>query len=130
MSSSQRPVSRPMSPHLQIYKLPLPAIMSITHRMTGIFLSIGTLILTAWVVSMAMGAESYAQMNHYLGSLIGQLFLFGWTWALFYHLCNGLRHMYWDMGKGFEMKSVYLSGYITIAASVVCTLLVWIFAYI
>ena len=121
--------NRPLSPHLQVYKLPLPALMSIVHRATGAFLTIGTLLLSLWIISLATGADDFAGMKSFMGSFIGQLLLLGWTFSLFYHLCNGIRHLYWDMAKGLELDSVYTSGYITIAGAAVLTVLVWIIGY-
>ncbi len=120
---------RPLSPHLQVYKLPLPALMSIFHRATGVFLTLGTILLSIWIISLATGADNFDAVRSFIGSLIGQLLLLGWTFSLFYHLFNGIRHLYWDMGKGFEMKSVYTSGYLTIIGAAVLTVLAWIIGY-
>lgn len=122
--------NRPLSPHLQIYKLPLPALMSIMHRATGAFLTIGTILLSLWIISLANGADEFASVQSFIGSIFGQLLLLGWTFSLFYHLCNGVRHLYWDMGKGFEMESVYTSGYVTIAVAAILTVLVWVVGYL
>ena len=121
--------NRPLSPHLQVYKLPLPALMSIFHRATGVFLTIGTILLSTWIISLATGADDFAGVRSFMGSFIGQLLLLGWTFSLFYHLLNGIRHLYWDMGRGFEMKSVYTSGYLTLAGAAVLTIMVWIVGY-
>ncbi len=121
--------NRPLSPHLQVYKLPLPALMSIFHRATGVFLTMGTILLSVWIISLATGVDDFSGVKSFIGSFIGQLLLLGWTFSLFYHLLNGIRHLYWDMGKGFEMKSVYTSGYLTLAGAGVLTILVWIIGY-
>ena len=121
--------NRPLSPHLQVYKLPLPALLSITHRATGVFLAIGTLLLSIWIISLATGINEFESVRGFIGSFIGLLLLLGWTFSLFFHLLNGIRHLYWDMAKGLELKSVYTSGYITIAVAAVLTLLVWIIGY-
>ena len=119
---------RPLSPFMigPYYKPQLTSMMSITHRATGVFLSIGTLFLTYWLVSAAAGEVAYQHAQQVLGSMLGQLFLFGWTWALFYHLGNGIRHLFWDTGKGFDMPTVYKSGKAVLIGATVLTLLVWI----
>jgi succinate dehydrogenase / fumarate reductase cytochrome b subunit len=117
--------SRPLSPHLQIYRPQLTSIVSITHRATGIFLSAGVLVLTYWLVSIAAGDNAYAAARECLGSVPGQLFLAAWSFSFYFHLCNGLRHLFWDVGIGFELKIVYASGYAVIAVSVAMTALTW-----
>ena len=121
--------NRPLSPHLQVYKLPLPALLSITHRATGVFLAMGTLLLSIWIISLATGVDEFQNVKGFIGSFIGRLLLLGWTFSLFFHLFNGIRHLYWDMAKGLELKSVYTSGYVTMAAAAVMTLVVWIIGY-
>jgi len=121
-------VNRPLSPHLQVYKPQLTSMMSITHRATGVALTVGTLLLVYWLSAAAMGPAAYADAARVLSSKLGQLILFVWTWALFYHLCNGIRHLYWDMGRGLDLESVYRSGKITLGASVGLTLVTWIIA--
>ncbi|MEN9461276.1 MAG: succinate dehydrogenase, cytochrome b556 subunit [Pseudomonadota bacterium] len=116
---------RPLSPHLQIYKPQLTSVMSILHRATGIFLAAGTLALVYWLLAIAGGAESYKQAQGIFGSFIGLLCLFGWSFALFYHLCNGIRHLFWDAAKGMDIKSVYASGKLVWFAAIVLTALAW-----
>src|SRR4051812_15488772 len=98
---------RPMSPHLQVYRPQLTSILSITHRATGVALSVGTLLLVCWLVSGAMGPQSYASLQGFLGSWLGILLLLGWSWSLFYHLCNGIRHLVWDTGHWLALKECY-----------------------
>lgn len=117
--------NRPLSPHLQIYRPQLTSLMSFTHRLTGILLSLGTLVLLYWLCAVASGPQAYAAAQSVLGMFVVKLVLFGWTWAFFYHLCNGLRHLAWDAGYGFELPRTYASGYTVLAASVIVTLLVW-----
>ncbi len=119
---------RPLSPFMigPYYKPQLTSILSITHRATGVFLSIGTLLLVYWLVAAATGADAYHHAQAVLGSMLGQLFLFGWTWALLYHLCNGIRHLCWDSGYGLEMSDSNKSGKLVVTVSVVLTFLVWI----
>ena len=118
---------RPISPHLQVYKPQLTSVLSIVHRATGVALTVGTFLLVYWLAAAAGGEESYAHAQFYLGSMLGQLVLFCWTWALFYHLCNGIRHLLWDAGRGFEMAEVYKSGKLVIGVSIALTYVCWIF---
>ncbi|NJN46174.1 MAG: succinate dehydrogenase, cytochrome b556 subunit [Candidatus Competibacteraceae bacterium] len=119
---------RPLSPHLQIYKPQLTSVLSITHRATGVALAIGTVLLVYWLVAAASGEHAYHDAQVVLGSMLGQLALFVWTWALFYHLCNGIRHLIWDAGYGFELESVYKTGKVVMWTPWVLTFLVWIIA--
>ena len=121
--------NRPLSPHLVIYKPQLTAILSIFHRGTGIALVIGTLLLVYWLTALAQGPESYAQAQGLLGSFLGRSALLGWVFSLFCHLCNGIRHLFWDMGLGFEISSVYTSGKIVVVASIALTLIAFGMAY-
>ncbi|WP_348675788.1 succinate dehydrogenase, cytochrome b556 subunit [uncultured Abyssibacter sp.] len=119
---------RPLSPHLQVYKPQLTSVTSIVHRGTGIALAIGTLMLTAWVLSLAAGPEALECFNAFAGSWIGQLLLLGWTFSIFYHLCNGVRHLFWDAGKGLDVETAYKTGYAAIIGAVVLTVLAVIIA--
>jgi succinate dehydrogenase / fumarate reductase cytochrome b subunit len=121
---------RPLSPHLQVYRPQITSVMSILHRLTGIALAVGTLLLVWWLVAAAAGPDSFATAQGFIGSVLGRILLFGWSWALFYHLCNGIRHLAWDAGWGFELKTVYRSGWIAVAASAGLTLIAWVFGYI
>ena len=123
-----KPVARPLSPHLQIYRLPLAAILSITHRITGIGLAVGVLLLTWWVTAAAIGPGPYAQATDFIGSAIGQLLMLGFSLALFFHLCNGVRHLVWDAGKGFEKTTTATSNVIVIVAALTLTAVSWLFA--
>ena len=116
---------RPLSPHLQIYRLPLPALLSITHRMTGVVLSTGTVLLALWLIALAQGPETFATAMMIISHPLGQIVLFGYSVALFYHMCNGIRHLNWDRGSGLEIEAVYRSGKITIAAAVCLTAALW-----
>jgi succinate dehydrogenase / fumarate reductase cytochrome b subunit len=117
--------NRPLSPHLQIYRPQLTSVLSITHRATGVALSLGTMVLLYWLQAVARGPETYAAAQEFLGCWLVQLVLAGWTWAFFYHLCNGIRHLFWDAGKGFELPQVYASGYTVLAAATTLTALTW-----
>jgi succinate dehydrogenase / fumarate reductase, cytochrome b subunit len=118
--------SRPLSPHLEIYRLPLVAILSITHRFTGIANTLGLAMLTCWLIAAASGPAPYEAVMDFFGSFIGIVMLFGWTLSIFYHLCNGIRHLVWDVGYGYELGAAYKSGYAVIGAAVVLTVLTWI----
>ena len=122
--------NRPLSPHLEIYKPQLTSLLSVAHRGSGIFLVIGTLLLVYWFLALADGPESYAQAQAFFGSAFGQLILFPWVFALFYHLCNGIRHLFWDIGMGFEIETLYLSGKIVVVTSTGLTLAAYLLAYI
>jgi succinate dehydrogenase / fumarate reductase cytochrome b subunit len=121
--------NRPLSPHLQVYRPQLTSMMSILHRATGVGLAGGLILMLWWLVSLASGPEYYDYVMGIAGSWFGRLVMLGFTWALFYHLCNGLRHLYWDAGWGFEIESVYRSGYMTLIGSVVLTVGSWVLAY-
>lgn len=121
--------ARPLSPHLQIYRLPLPALLSITHRMTGVVLSTGTVLLALWLIALAQGPETFATAMMIISHPLGQIVLFGYSVALFYHMCNGIRHLNWDRGSGLEIEAVYRSGKIIIAAAVCLTAALWSVIY-
>ena len=116
---------RPLSPHLQVYRWQLTSVMSILHRFGGIALSAGAILLVWWLVAAADGPQSYARVQAFLGSWIGRALLLGWTVALFYHLCNGIRHLLWDSGRGFELRQVYAGGWAVIAMTIVLTAITW-----
>jgi succinate dehydrogenase / fumarate reductase cytochrome b subunit len=116
---------RPLSPHLQIYRWQLTMTLSIAHRATGIALSVGTLLLIWWLVAAAAGPDPYAAVQGFMRSWLGILFLLGWSFSLFYHLCNGIRHLVWDTGYGLDIKSVYQSGWTVVVASIGLTILAW-----
>lgn len=119
-------VNRPLSPHLQIYRWYLTMAMSIAHRASGVALSVGLLFLTWWLVALAGGEESFARVEWWKDSFLGVLFLFGMTLALLYHLGNGIRHLIWDMGYGFEPEVAKMSGMVVLAFAGGATLLTWL----
>jgi succinate dehydrogenase / fumarate reductase cytochrome b subunit len=121
-----RTVRRPLSPHLQIYKPQITTALSIFHRITGIALSVGTLVLVWWLVAAATSDASFATVSMVLHTWIGHLALFGWTVALWYHFCAGLRHLAWDLGHGFDLPAVHNSGAAVIFATIVLTVLTWL----
>ena len=121
-------VERPLSPHLQIYKPQLTSVLSITHRGTGVFLTLGALFLSCWLLAIANGPESYTALQQHISAWYGQIILYAWVFSLYYHLCNGIRHLFWDMGLGLEIKSTYVSGYIVVALSILLTISTWCLA--
>ena len=121
--------SRPLSPHLQVYRLPLPALTSISHRATGVLLAAGSLILVYWLAAVASGPDAFADAQALLGSLPGRALLLLLTFSLFYHLGNGIRHLFWDAGLGFELRTAHASGVAVIVAAVVLTLAAWALGY-
>ena len=122
-------VERPLSPHLQIYRWPVTMATSILHRATGCALAAGTLLLAWWLAAAAAGPDYYAMVQAILGSILGRLVLLGFSWALFYHLLNGIRHLFWDAGHGYSLPVANKSGWAVIIGSVVLTVLAWILAY-
>ena len=118
--------NRPLSPHLQVYRWQITMVMSILHRATGIALTLGSLVLVYWLASLAAGPAAYADAQALLGSGLARLLLVGVSFAFFYHLCNGIRHLVWDTGRGFEISQLYASGYTAFAASLVMTAGFWL----
>jgi succinate dehydrogenase / fumarate reductase cytochrome b subunit len=121
--------TRPLSPDLQIYRPQLTSVLSISHRVTGIALSVGTLLLISWLIAAAAGPQAYSIMQGFIRSWLGLVLLFGWTFSFFFHLCNGIRHLVWDTGCGFELRTIYASGWTVITASSVLTVVAWIASF-
>lgn len=122
MSSSS---SRPLSPHLQVYRPQLTSVLSISHRATGVLNFLGLGALVYWLASAAAGAEAYAAAVATLTSPLGMLLLIAVTYAFCYHLCNGIRHLLWDTGRNFEIAQIYRSGWIVVGASLVLNAILW-----
>lgn len=121
--------NRPVSPHLQIYRFMWTMALSILHRMTGVFLSIGAIFLVYWLVSVASGAHAHETARELIASWPGRLLLFGWTLAFWFHFSNGMRHLFWDAGQGLELGPARVSGYLVVVAAVILTLITWGAAY-
>jgi succinate dehydrogenase / fumarate reductase cytochrome b subunit len=121
--------NRPLSPHLQVYKPQLTSVLSILHRATGIALAVGTLLLVWWLVAAATGENAFADVQAFIGSWIGKLLLLGWSFAIFYHMCNGIRHLFWDAGRGYELETAYATGRIVVAAAIILTIGAWLWGY-
>jgi succinate dehydrogenase / fumarate reductase cytochrome b subunit len=120
---------RPLSPHLQVYRWQLTSTLSILHRAAGIALAGGTVLWVWWLVALAAGPEAFAQVSVVLGSVLGRIVLFGWTICFFYHFANGIRHLWWDTGRGLELPSVYRSGWTVIAFTAVASIAAWAVGY-
>jgi len=116
---------RPLSPHLSVYRWPVTMLTSILHRATGIAMAAGFLVLVAWLFDAASGPKVYAVFLGAANTLIGKLFLIGWSWAFFYHLSNGIRHLVWDSGRGFEKSQATTSAWFVIIGSLVLTAAFW-----
>jgi succinate dehydrogenase / fumarate reductase cytochrome b subunit len=122
-------VERPLSPHLQIYKPQISSMLSILHRLTGFALGGGSLLLVWWLVAAAYGPDEFAVAQGFIASWFGRLILLGFTFSFFYHLCNGVRHLFWDIGKGFEVKTADLTGWLALLSGAVLTVLAWLAGY-
>lgn len=121
-------MERPLSPFMfpTWYRFQITSVLSILHRFTGIGLAIGSILLAWWLVAVAAGGQVFAATHAFIASPIGVLLLFLWSVAFFYHLCNGIRHLVWDTGWGFEIREATLSGYAVLAATGVLTVLAWL----
>ena len=119
---------RPISPHLQVYKPQITSVLSIFHRITGVALTFGLILLVAWIFTLSLGEEYFEYFVMFIKSWFGLLILFGSTLALNYHLCNGIRHLFWDAGYGYEIETVHKSGLAVLVVSFVLTTLIWYLA--
>jgi succinate dehydrogenase / fumarate reductase cytochrome b subunit len=116
---------RPLSPHLSIYRWPITMTTSILHRATGIGLSVGFVLFCIWLFDAASGAESYDVLTSYLNTLVGKILLIAWSFSFFFHLGNGMRHLVWDVGRGFEVPTANASAWFVLIFAVVLTALFW-----
>jgi succinate dehydrogenase / fumarate reductase, cytochrome b subunit len=116
---------RPLSPHMQVYRWQVQMVTSILHRATGIALAVGSLLVICGLLDLAAGEDSFNHFKSMIGSPIGMVLLIGWSWALFYHLCNGIRHLIQDAGAGYEIVQFVRSSWLSVVGSVVLTVLVW-----
>jgi succinate dehydrogenase / fumarate reductase cytochrome b subunit len=124
-TSDGKLIRRPLSPHLQIYTPQITSLLSIMNRVTGIAISIGTLMLVWWLAAAANGPVAFGHVQGFMRSWLGLFLLFGWTASLFYHFFGGLRHLAWDAGYGYELPQTHASGWAAIVATVVATVIVW-----
>src|ERR1700755_2945858 len=123
-------IDRPISPHLQTYRVPLTMALSIVHRATGIALYFGTLLLAWWLIAAASGPGAYANVQAFTSSLTGGLIVFGYTWALLHHLLSGVRHLIWDLGYGFKPNEREALTWGAAVGGISLTILLWIIAYV
>ena len=130
MSDTPKTFERPLSPHLQVYKLPMTAIMSISHRMTGVALAGGCVLITAFLISAAVSEEAFEWIKDFSITLPGTLLLFAWSVALYYHLCNGIRHLIWDTVHLLDQRKAILAGWVVLVAAAAMTAATWYFASI
>ena len=130
MAETKAPVERPLSPHLLVYRWTITMVMSIAHRVTGVALYFGTLLLAWWLIAAASGPKPYADVQWFMGTWIGRLILFGYTWALMHHMLGGIRHLIWDIGCGFEPgEREWLAG-ATLVGSIALTVILWIVGFL
>ena len=120
--------NRPISPHLQIYKPQITSILSISHRFTGIILFFSCFLVCIWLFAMAFNDRLYDLINIFFSGIIGKVILFFITFSFFYHLLNGVRHLLWDIGYGYKITNVYLSGIIVILLTLVINIYIWFFS--
>jgi len=116
---------RPISPHLQVYKPQITSVLSIFHRITGVALTFGLILLVAWIFTLSLGEEYFEYFSLFIKSWFGLLILFGFTFAFNYHFCNGIRHLFWDAGYGYEIETVHKSGLAVLIVSFSLTTLIW-----
>ena len=117
---------RPLSPNVQIYRPQLTSVLSVLNRITGIVLSLGAVALVVWLLAAAAGPKTFSVVQGTIATWAGQIVLFSFTFAFFLHLCGGIRHLVWDTVHGFELRSIYISGWVVVMASVVFTLAAWV----
>ena len=127
--AENKPKARPTAPHIGIYRWPVTMLTSITHRATGIALAAGTLLLACWLVALALGPVAYEKVQAFHSGFIGRFLLLGFSWSLIYHMLNGVRHLFWDAGHGFEKETSDFTGKLVIAGSFILTLAIWLLAY-
>lgn len=132
MSSPAPRINRPLSPFMigPYYRPQLTSMLSIVHRIAGVGLSVGSVLLVGWLVALARGPWAYAAYAKHVDAWYGQILLLGWSWALLYHLCNGIRHLAWDLGYGYSVPVLYRTGYVAVAASLILTASAWGVAYV
>jgi succinate dehydrogenase / fumarate reductase cytochrome b subunit len=126
MASSRTRRIRPLSPHIQIYRPQLTSVLSIANRITGVVLSLFAVALVVWLIAVAAGPQAYATAHGFIRSSFGQILLFGCTYSFFLHLCGGIRHLIWDAVYGFELSTIYASGWTVVLTSAAFTLVTWI----
>jgi succinate dehydrogenase / fumarate reductase cytochrome b subunit len=117
---------RPLSPHISIYRWPVTMALSILHRATGVAMSVGLVVFAVWLMQTAAGPQQYAEFSGLMSSLLGKLALIGWSYAFFFHLGNGVRHLFWDAGYGFEKQQTDASAWFVLVISILLTVAFWL----
>jgi succinate dehydrogenase / fumarate reductase cytochrome b subunit len=117
---------RPLSPHISIYRWPITMTVSILHRATGVAMSLGLIVMAIWLLSAATGADQYKQVIAALSTIPGQILLIGWSFSFFFHLLNGVRHLVWDTGRGFQVQQANASAWFVIVMATVLNLGFWL----
>lgn len=125
MAEASKTIERPLSPHLQVYKLPMTALMSISHRATGVILAIGNLLIACFLVAAATSQICYDKLMIYAMTPYGTVFLFLWSFVLYYHLCNGIRHLFWDTVTFLDQKQAIAAGWVVLLATAGLTAATW-----
>jgi succinate dehydrogenase / fumarate reductase, cytochrome b subunit len=126
MGNSMQRRTRPLSPNIQIYRPQLTSVLSIANRVTGVVLSLYAVALVAWLIAAAAGPQAYIMVYVLIRSWVGQILLFGGTFSFFLHLCGGIRHLVWDAGCGFELRTIYATGWLVVMTSAMLTVVTWI----
>jgi succinate dehydrogenase / fumarate reductase cytochrome b subunit len=116
---------RPLSPHLQVYRWQITMTLSILHRATGVALALGAFVVAWWLIAVAAGGDTFVQFQACMGSMLGRIALFGFSFCLLYHLLNGIRHLLWDIGYGYEIPKVYATGLAVVVLSLILTATLW-----
>ncbi|MCW9045848.1 MAG: succinate dehydrogenase, cytochrome b556 subunit [Alphaproteobacteria bacterium] len=118
--------NRPLSPHLQVYRPQVTSVVSILHRITGVGMAFGSIFFVYWIGAAAYGPEAFAASKELMTSWLGIMFLFGWSFAAYFHMCNGIRHLFWDVGLGFEKEQYASSGRAVFVCSIILTIITWL----
>ena len=117
---------RPLSPHLSIYRWPITMTLSILHRATGVAMSLGLIVLALWLMNVLLGGASYEQFLGLMSGVVGRVLLLGWSFAFFLHLANGVRHLFWDFGRGFELSQANASAWFVLLLAISMTAIFWL----
>ena len=118
----------PLSPHLQIYRWHISSLLSITHRISGVINLLALILIFFWLVALSLGESNYELFLFIINSFFGKFILIGFSWSMIFHLLSGIRHLAWDLGYGFEIKTANISGVVVIISSLVLTIIFWLFA--
>ena len=118
----------PLSPHLQIYRWHISSLLSITHRISGVINLLALILIFFWLIFLSLGENNYQSFLLIINSFIGKFILIGFTWSMSFHLLSGIRHLVWDLGYGFEIKTANITGGIVIISSLVLTIIFWLFS--